>query len=213
MDPRARTIACRRSAPGPCASLRKMRRDPVEYDADTPAMQVIDEVHEILRRSAVTRARREVAGHLIAPRAVERVLHDGHQFHVREAEFQHVVGERVRQLAIAERPVVLLRDATPGARMQLVDRPGSRERVVARAPLLPGVIAPRVPELRDHRRGAWRHLGAKSVRIALVDGGAVAGHDAVLVERTGTRSCDAALPDSGRVRARQPAGRGPAANR
>ena len=72
---------------------RKMRRHPVQDHADPATVQVIDEIHEILRR-AVARCRREVARDLVAPGAVERVLHDRHQLHVREAHFGHVIAER-----------------------------------------------------------------------------------------------------------------------
>ena len=71
----------------------EVRRHPVEDHADPVLVQVVDEIHEVLRR-AVARARREVAGHLVAPRAVERVLHDRHQLDVREAHALHVLGQR-----------------------------------------------------------------------------------------------------------------------
>src|SRR5450432_3755575 len=47
----------------------EMRRHPVENDADAAAVQVIDEVHQILRR-AVARRGREIARGLVAPRAI-----------------------------------------------------------------------------------------------------------------------------------------------
>ncbi len=45
---------------------RKMRRHPIENDADTVLMQRVDQKHQILRRAIVTR-RRKVTGDLIAP--------------------------------------------------------------------------------------------------------------------------------------------------
>ncbi len=80
---------------------RKVRRHPVEDDADAPLVQVIDEVHEVLRR-AVAGGRREIARDLIAPGAVERVLHDGQQLHVGEAHLDHVVADGVRELPISQ---------------------------------------------------------------------------------------------------------------
>src|SRR5262245_13418040 len=54
--------------------LRKVRWYPVEDDADSPLMQVIDQPHEILRRP-IASAGREIRGCLIAPGAIKRVLH------------------------------------------------------------------------------------------------------------------------------------------
>src|SRR4030095_11056370 len=45
---------------------RKMRRHPIENDADTVLVQRVDQKHQILRRAIVTR-RRKVTGDLIAP--------------------------------------------------------------------------------------------------------------------------------------------------
>jgi hypothetical protein len=79
----------------------EVRGDPVEHHADAALVQIVDEVHEILRRT-VTRARGEIAGHLIAPRAVERVLHHRQQLDVGEAGLGEIVGERVGELAVVE---------------------------------------------------------------------------------------------------------------
>src|SRR5208282_2859770 len=54
---------------------REVRRHPVENDGNAVLMQIVHEVHEILRR-AVTRRRRKVAGGLISPGTVEGMLHD-----------------------------------------------------------------------------------------------------------------------------------------
>src|SRR5207237_4247794 len=64
---------------------RKMGGHPVEDHADAALVQEIDEVHEVLWR-AVAAARHEVAGGLVAPRAEERVLHDGQELDVGEAQ-------------------------------------------------------------------------------------------------------------------------------
>ena len=53
---------------------RKVRRNPIQDHADAMLMQVIDQIHEILRRT-VTRSGREVTRCLISPRAKERMLH------------------------------------------------------------------------------------------------------------------------------------------
>ncbi len=80
---------------------REVRGHPIQNDANSAAVQVVDEVHEILRR-AIARRRSEVPCDLIAPRTVERMLHDGHQLHVRETHFGDVVGHRVSEFAISQ---------------------------------------------------------------------------------------------------------------
>src|SRR5204863_136512 len=83
---------------------REVRGDPVEDHADAAAVQVLDEVHEVLWR-AVAGTRGEVAGDLVAPGAVEGVLHDRQQLDVREAELARVVGfTHVELLPVMEHP-------------------------------------------------------------------------------------------------------------
>ena len=106
----------------------EVRRHPVEDHADARLVQVVDEPHEVLRR-AVARARREVAGALVAPRAVERVLHDRHQLDVGEAHALRVLGELGREVAVAEEAVGMIGRAHPGAEVHLVDRLRRVERV------------------------------------------------------------------------------------
>src|ERR1700674_4504625 len=93
---------------------REVRWDPVENDGDVVLVQIVDEVHEILR-SAITRRGSEVTRGLISPGAIERMFHDGEQFDVRESELIHMVGQTGRDLAISERTVLLFGDAHPGA--------------------------------------------------------------------------------------------------
>ena len=110
----------------PVLVVGKVRRHPVENHADAVLVQVVHQVHEILRR-AVAAGGREVAGDLVSPRAVERVLHDGHELDVGEAEFVDVVGEPRREFAIAEPAIALFRVAHPGAEVHFVDRHGRVE--------------------------------------------------------------------------------------
>ena len=71
---------------------REVRRNPVEDYGDAVLVQVVDQVHEILRR-AVARGGSEVAGGLISPGAVEGMLHHGQKFDVGESHLVDVVGE------------------------------------------------------------------------------------------------------------------------
>ena len=68
----------------PVGVHREVRRHPVEDDADASLVQPVDHRHQIGGR-AVAGGRREVPGRLVAPRAVERVLHDRQQLDVGEA--------------------------------------------------------------------------------------------------------------------------------
>ena len=86
--------------------LRKMRRHPVEQHPDAALVQVIDKGHELIGR-AIARGRRKVAGGLVTPRSVERVLGDGHQLDVREAHVERVVGQLPRQFNVAQKFTVL----------------------------------------------------------------------------------------------------------
>ena len=67
-------------------------RHPVQDDADAVLVQVVDQIHEILRR-AVAAGGGEVAGGLVAPGAVEGVLHDRQEFDVGEAQALDVLGQ------------------------------------------------------------------------------------------------------------------------
>ena len=78
---------------------REVRRHPVEDHGDAVLVQVVDQIHEILRR-AVARGGGEIAGGLVSPGAVEGMLHHGQEFHVSEAHAADVFGEARRGLAI-----------------------------------------------------------------------------------------------------------------
>ena len=64
--------------------LGEMRRHPVHDHADARLVAAVHEVLEIVRRAEARRGR-EVADHLVAPGAGERMLHDGQQLDVRVA--------------------------------------------------------------------------------------------------------------------------------
>ena len=71
---------------------REVRRNPVENDADAVLVQVVDQVHEVLRR-AEARGGREVAGGLVSPGTVEGMLHHGQELDVGEAHLVDVFGK------------------------------------------------------------------------------------------------------------------------
>src|SRR6266576_340526 len=98
----------------------KMRRHPIQDDADALLMQMVDQEFEVSRRS-ITIRRRKVAGGLIPPRAEKRMFHDRHKLNVSEAQASHVISKVERQFAIGQRPIVLLRDSTPRAQMHFIN--------------------------------------------------------------------------------------------
>ena len=175
-----------------------MGRHPVEDHADAVPVHDVDEGPEVVRR-AERRLRCVVPGHLVAPGALERMLHDRHQLDVREAQVAHVRAELLGELAPAEA-------ATPGRRVHLVHRDGALERILLPASLDPLGVLPDVVRLEDHRRGLRRHLGAKRVRVRLVS-----AVEMELVAVALLRALDDALPDAGlaeeaqRARGRIPA--------
>ena len=70
----------------------EVRRHPVEYHAQAALVEIIDEIHQILRGSEAARGR-EIAGDLISPRTVEGMLHHRQEFYVGEPHVKHVLGE------------------------------------------------------------------------------------------------------------------------
>ena len=96
----------------PVRILGKMAGHPVEDHPDARPMQRVDEVTELVGRSEAT-ARREEIDHLIAPRSVEGMLHDGEQFDMGESHLRDIADQLLRQFQIAKRPVVFLGTTAP----------------------------------------------------------------------------------------------------
>src|SRR5204862_4949351 len=97
-------------------------------------------------------------GDLVAPGAVEGVLHDRHQLDVGEAGALDVLGQAGGQLAIAEGAVGVLRAAHPGAEVDLVDRHRRVEGVAGPATVHAVGVVPVVVECADDGGGERRHL-------------------------------------------------------
>ena len=76
---------------------REMRRHPIQQQAKAMVMAGVNEQAK-LRRVAKAPAGGKKAQGLVAPRAIERMLADGQQFDVREAQPGHVSGQAVGQL-------------------------------------------------------------------------------------------------------------------
>ena len=142
---------------------RKVRRHPIEDHSDSLAVQVIDELLEVVR-GAETRGGREVAGHLIAPRARERMLHHRHQLNVRKAKIGDVRGQLVSQLQVAQRPVALHGIEPPRPQVDLVDRHRPLVRLRRPPTLHPLHVTPNVARAVHDRVCPRHHHRAESER-------------------------------------------------
>ena len=145
---------------GMCIS-REMRGHPIQNHADALLVQVIDEIHEILRR-AVTAGGRKKAGGLIAPGGEKWVFGNREQLHVSEVHLAHVLGQFGRQLTVGQPAVAFLGHPPPGAQMHFVDG----HRCVSGLPpfplLHPRAVAPGIIQIPNDRGGVGRHFVAKS---------------------------------------------------
>ena len=173
---------------------REVRRHPIEDHSDSLAVQVIDELLEVVR-GAETRGRREVAGHLIAPRARERMLHHRHQLHVREAKIADVGGQLVSQLQVAQRPVALHGVQPPRPQVDLVDRHRTLVRLRRPPALHPLRVTPDVARAVHDRVGARHEHRPESEGIRLHPNLAALGEDLELVRRALHHARNEDLPD------------------
>ncbi len=94
-------------------------RHPVDDHPDSRVVQRVDHGAEVIR-GAEAGGRRVVAGDLVAPRAVERMLGHRQQLDVGEAEPMAVLRQLLGGLPVSEPAAV--RVAPPGAKVDLVDR-------------------------------------------------------------------------------------------
>ena len=98
---------------------REVGRHPVDDHPDPRVVEHVDHRGEVVRRSEARR-RRVVAGDLVAPRAVERVLGHRQQLNVGEPERPAVRDELLGSLPVAQPRAVVV--AHPGAEVDLVGR-------------------------------------------------------------------------------------------
>jgi len=69
---------------------RKMGRHPIQNDSDIVLVELVDQVHEVLRRPIVAGGGK-VPGGLIAPGAKEGMVHQGQKLHMSEAQSLHIL--------------------------------------------------------------------------------------------------------------------------
>ena len=200
---------------------------PVHDHANASLVACIDKVHELLR-VAVARRGGVVAGRLVAPGAIEGMLHQRHDLDMRVAHVAHVVHELYRQVVVGVELAALRGEgvhgagvvavlvglalrrvavALPRANMHLVDVKGLRHVVMAGASLEPCGIVPLIAvEGPQYARRSRRALGLKGVRIGLVELFALVGLDKVLVELALLCARNKAFPNSARMHGHQRVG-------
>ena len=142
----------------------EMARHPVEDDADAVLMACVDEVHEVFRLAVAAR-RREVPRRLIAPRAVEGIFAQWHDFDVRIVHRRDVFHELVGDFAVRQHIAFFV--AAPRAEMHFVGQHRLAVRVVLLAAVLPFFVLPRIAELGDFRGRVGAHFRPEGIGIAL----------------------------------------------
>jgi hypothetical protein len=145
----------------------EVRRHPVEDDADAMLVQIIDQVHQVLGRAVATGGGIVSCG-LIAPGAIKRMLHERHEFDVREAQSSDVIGQSWSDLTIGQRAVPLLGHAHPRAEVHFIDGYRGLQRVMALTRSHPLLIPPTVGQVPDDRRRSGRCLAVKRQGIAFI---------------------------------------------
>ena len=168
---------------------REMPRHPVEDHADAGLVAGVDERAQVVG-AAEAAGRREIAGGLVAPRFVERMLGDRHQLDVRVAHVGDVGHQLLGQLAIGVEAAVGM--AAPRAGVHFVDAHRRVQPVAARAPRQPVARRPRrsCDGAADARRRAGPQLERARVGIGLDQ------------HRAGVRGCGSRTCTARRPRAR-----------
>ena len=81
----------------------------------------VEPIHQVLEvpRGTVARGGGEIAGTLVAPGGIQRILRHRHQLHRRVAHVGHIVRQLVRQLPVVKGAAVAV--APPGAQVDFVN--------------------------------------------------------------------------------------------
>ena len=160
--------------------LRKVRRDPVHDHADTGAVELVDKIHEVLRR-AVAAGGGVVPRHLIAPRPVVGVFRHRQQLHVRVVHLAAVVCQFIRDRAVPRQPG--LRPA-PGAEVHLVNAHRRAVHITLGAAAQIAPVAPDVAlERPDLRRRGRSCLAVRGKGVGLEHRLPVCTGDGVFIQR------------------------------
>ncbi len=150
----------------PVFVLRKVRRHPVDDDADAGLVAAVDKVTEIVGFSEALR-RRKHADRLVAPGAVERVFGHGQQLDVGEAHVADVGDEFVGEFAVAQPAIAFFGLAPPRAQVHFVNADGLAEFGRGATTGHPFTIIPLVAALIDDRGVTGRRFMVVAIGIVL----------------------------------------------
>ena len=183
-------------------------RDPVQDDPDARLVAGVDEVLELLGL-AIAGGGGKVARDLVAPRAVEGVLHHGQDLYVRVAHAPDVAHQLVRELVVSQvaAGVVIAVWVTvagqavivtpPAAQMHLEDVERGLHHVALGTLGQVARVFPRVAREVGRARGRPRGaLRVERVGVGLVQEVAIPGLHHVLVQVTRAHARDEARPDA-----------------
>src|SRR5438093_10871248 len=104
-------------------------------------MKVIDEIHQILWGAVPARGGK-VAGRLVSPRAIERMLGQRQKLDVSEARLRDILREPRGNLTVTQRPVLLFGNAPPRSEMDLINRNCRMDGISICARLHPVLVIP-----------------------------------------------------------------------
>ena len=152
----------------PVPVSHKVRRHPVQNHPDSVAVHGIDKHHELFGR-AVTRSRRKIARHLIAPGTLKRILRHRHQFHMGVVHFDQILRQFIRRFRVCQRTVLLFHFPPPRSQMHFIDRDRRIMGIFFMTRFHPLFILPAVFLQRpDTGSGFGGFFGIKCVRIAFM---------------------------------------------
>ena len=139
----------------------------IQNHSDARPVAAVDKLHQPDRR-AVAAGGAEIAGHLIPPRGVQRMLGERKQLDVGVAHLLHILDQRLRQLVVGVKAftVRFVLDP-PGTGVQLIDVHGA---VIVFLPLRHiSLVLPAVSLQKADDRGSTRaQLAAKGKRVGAV---------------------------------------------
>src|SRR6266545_2332855 len=119
------------------------------------------------------------------------------KFHMSEAGFQNILGERLCHFAITKWTVPFFNLTTPRSQMNLVDRKRTAKMFAAGSFLQPARITKAIFRLKDDRRCGRRDLGIESIRISLQECGPARPLDLVFIKLSRLKLRNKRFPDSG----------------
>ena len=184
----------------PVGILREMSRYPVKIHADPFPVQVIHQIHKVFR-IAISGGRCKIPGYLVAPGAIEGILHNPQKFHMGISHLLCIISKCMRQLFVIQETIRI--DLADGpflksSRMdfQNIDR---FTPVIPFFPFLhPFLIPPAVILDFCHTGSISRsYLTFEGIRICFIEGFSVSRVDAIFVKVSLNSSRYKNLIDSG----------------